>query len=287
MSVKTRVQLLLTGILFIVTGLAHAWLPQGINLNKVVDVVQKSADAAKDTTQQEEITIGRNFAATLLGATPLLDDEELQTYVNLVGAWVASHSERPDLPWRFAVLDTSSVNAMAAPGGYIFITKGMLELTSNEAELAGILAHEIVHVLEQHHLNAMKKSASVDLLRTVGAIAASTTGNDTVATVLNSDLTDFAKKLYTSGLDKSDEYEADLHGVVLAARAGYDPYGLPSVLYKINAIQNESSAFALMFATHPKTDTRLENLQTSMVEPMEPYEAQATLDERFASELQI
>jgi predicted Zn-dependent protease len=129
--------------------------------------VSKTLETAKqafgEVSPAQEYLIGEEAVAVLLGAVPLLDNDPLQRYVNRVGHWVALHSERPNLPWRFAVLDTDDVNAFAAPGGYIFVTKGLLLRMQSEAELAGTLAHEAVHVVEKHHLTAVQKQARMDL----------------------------------------------------------------------------------------------------------------------------
>ena len=117
----------------------------------------------KEIDEPEEIEIGRDVASRLLGAAPLVADPALQRYVNHVGRWLAAQTERPDLPWQFGVLDSPHVNAFAVPGGTIFITRGLLERMRSEAELAGVLGHEIVHVLKKHHLKAIQKGAQAAL----------------------------------------------------------------------------------------------------------------------------
>ena len=101
----------------------------------------------KNPSREEEIALGRNITGSLLGAAPLVKDDALQQYVNKVGRWVASQSERADLPWKFGVIESADINAFAAPGGYVLITKGLYQKLTNEAQLAGVLGHEIAHVL--------------------------------------------------------------------------------------------------------------------------------------------
>jgi predicted Zn-dependent protease len=107
------------------------------------DVVQKVQQANKPLTEAQEIQLGHGIASNLLGAAPLLDNKQVQSYVNQVGRWVSLQTERPDLPWEFGVLDSNDLNAFATPGGTIFITKGLMQHLTNESELAGVLAHEM------------------------------------------------------------------------------------------------------------------------------------------------
>jgi predicted Zn-dependent protease len=211
----------------------------------------------KGIDEPEEIQIGQDFAATLLGAKPMMADEHMQHYVNAIGHWLALQTERPDLPWTFAVLDDPGFNAFATPGGYIFVSRGLVQRMHNESELAGVLAHEIGHVLRKHHLKSVQQNAGVDLL---GDFANSRGhGSEVKSTVVN-----FVKDLYAKGLDKSDEFEADRIGVVIAARAGYDPFGLPAVLQILQEQSASDNNFALLLKTHPPPAERLDRLDKLM-----------------------
>jgi predicted Zn-dependent protease len=214
----------------------------------------------REPTESEEIEIGRGVTETLLGARPLFDDADLQRYVNTVGLWVARQSERPDLPWHFAVNDSDHINAFAAPGGYIIVTKGMMRELRNEAELAGVLGHEVAHVVQKHHLKALRKAAVMTLLG-AGVAAASAESRHAE---LAQKLVGPTKELYARGLDKADEFEADRMGVVLSTRAGYDPYGLPGVLQTLSAADQKDAFLALLFKTHPPPQARIERLAVGM-----------------------
>lgn len=210
----------------------------------------------REPSQEEEIEIGDGVVETLLGARPLLDDPELQRYVNAVGMWVAQQSDRPDLLWHFGVNDSDHINAFAAPGGYIVVTKGMMKQLRNEAELAGVLGHEIAHVTQKHHLKALRKSGFMNLLS--AGVAAATA--ETRHAEMVQKLAGPTKELYARGLDKADEYEADRIGVVLAARAGYDPYGLPAVLTTLASADPKDNFLSLLTKTHPLPQARLDSL---------------------------
>ena len=224
---------------------------------KNVDIgnVVKSVGNLREVKEPEEIQIGQGMTETLLGARPLYDDAELQHYVNDVGLWVALQSDRPNLPWHFGVNDSDHINAFATPGGFIIVTKGMMRQLRNEAELAGVLGHEIAHVNQKHHLKALRKSAFASLL---GEGVAGATNNKQAELVKS--LAGPTKELYARGLDKSDEFEADRMGVVFAARAGYDPYGLPAVLTTLASADPKDNYLVLLYKTHPLPQARLDKL---------------------------
>lgn len=248
-----------------------------LNLNKLVDMVGKTKDL-KTVDTAGEIEIGEGVAANLLGAVPLVQDEALQAYVNQLGWWlVQQQSDHADLTWRFGVLDTDNLNAFAAPGGYVFITKGLLLNMRNEAELAGVLAHEISHVLKRHHLNAIQKNAKTGLVADLASMAVSNSKYGG----LGEKAIGAGTELYARGLDKEDEFEADRMGVVIAARAGYDPYGLSAVLQTLDSMNAQDSNLALMFKTHPAPQKRMELLDGVMAGKMDQYVGQTEGKERF------
>ncbi len=251
-----------------------------ININKMLDTAKNLGKAVREPDENEEIALGQDVAARLLGAAPLAADPRLQQYVNRVGRWLALQSERPDLPWKFGVMEAPQVNAFAVPGGTIFVTRGLVQKMQNEAELAGVLSHEIVHVVRKHHLKAIQKGAMTQLSAdAAGAALSSRGGNPEVRNKLIS----FGTEMYSRGLDKSDELEADRMGVVIAARGGYDAYGLPAVLQTLQAMNAADSALALMFKTHPAPAERLDALGR-MQSVLDAYSAQPQLRERFAAE---
>ncbi|MEE9287862.1 MAG: M48 family metalloprotease, partial [Gammaproteobacteria bacterium] len=181
----------------IVAGCAATGGPT-LDLNKVAGLVSKSQYAFSTIDEEEELEIGSGLASMLLGAAPLVDNQEVQDYVNDVGMWLALQTERADLPWRFGVLETNDVNAFAVPGGYVFISKGMFLRMRDEGELAGVLAHEISHVLKRHHIAAIKKNAQAGMLSDAVGIAADQAGYNV------DPLIGVGMELYARGLDKED-----------------------------------------------------------------------------------
>ena len=251
-----------------------------IDINKAIESAKNIGRATREIGEPEEIAIGRDLAATLLGAAPLVNDPALQRYVNNVGRWLAAQTERPGLPWQFGVLDAPQINAFAVPGGTVFITRGLLEKMRSEAELAGVLGHEIGHVVKKHHLKAIQKGAMTAL---AGDALQMAVQNRNAAA--NEKLVSFGKEMYARGLDKDDEFEADRVGVVIAARAGYDAYGLPAVLQTLQAMNPQDSGLALMFKTHPAPGARLDALGLRMQPTLDAWSGQPQLAERFRTQL--
>lgn len=253
------------------------------NLNKLLDSAKKISQATSEIDEKGEIEIGDGIAANLLGAAPLTADAGLQKYVNLIGRWLATQTERPDLPWHFGVLESPNVNAFATPGGSIFITRGLLMRMHSEAELAGVLAHEISHVLKKHHLNAIQKNAGAGLVGDfLGEVLKNKASNESLGKIIG-----FGTEMYARGLDKSDEFEADRMGVVIATRAGYDPYGLPGVLQTLQGAKPQDSDLALLFKTHPAPTERLDLLENLLPEKLDAYGKQPQLAERFIKAVRV
>jgi beta-barrel assembly-enhancing protease len=251
-----------------------------LDLGKLFSSIKQ---AFKPASQDEEIAIGRDAAATLLGASKPIDDAAVQQYVNKVGLWIALHSDRPELPWHFAVVDSDDIDAFAAPGGFVFITRGLLLHMHNEAELAGVLGHEISHVVLKHHLNALQKAARMDLASQAAQVGMESKGyNSDLDQQLMDKVSSATRTLYSKGLDKDDELDADRMGVVLAARAGYDPYGLLAVLQALEAVDPKSSSMQLLMATHPAPKDRIDALSGAMaVGNFDRFGDQAEAQERF------
>jgi predicted Zn-dependent protease len=248
------------------------------NLNRAIESVKNVGRATAEIDEKQEIEIGRDMAARLLGAAPLVNEPRQQRYVNNVGRWLASQTERPDLPWQFGVLETPGLNAFAVPGGTIFVTKGLVQRMRSEAELAGVLAHEIAHVLKKHHLKAIQKNAQASLAGEALQMALKDSNSE-----IRGKLVGFGTEMYARGLDKSDELEADRLGVVIAARGGYDSYGLPAVLQTLQAMNPQDSGLALMFKTHPPPAERLDALAEKMQPILDAHAGQPQLAPRFTS----
>lgn len=263
-------------------------LLRNLDPSKIIDTGKKLAEANREFTQDEEIALGEGIAAGVLGGAPPVKDAAVQRYVNRVGKWVALHSERPDLPWTFAVIEGGTLNAFAMPGGTIVISEGLLRRLHSEAELAAVLAHEIAHVVRKHQLAAIQSSMNTAVWGELGREAAdqaiSRRGGNALTQQGKSFLADKGIEVLKNGvflrpLDRSMEYEADAMAAVLAARAGYDPYGLVGVLQALQQARGDGSGLSLL-ETHPPPSDRIAELERAMGR-LDRYGSQPQNEARF------
>ena len=238
--------------------------------SRKIDAKQLGFALFGDYSPEEETRIGTQISGNLLGAVPLVRDDTLQRYVNLVGNWVALQSGRKDVDWHFGVLDTEDINAFAAPGGYIFVTKGLYRRLNNEAELAGVLAHEIAHVTKKHHLKVLKQSSLIGALGQAASNKAQ--GSDQMV----QNLIGNGAEIMARGLDKDAEFEADRVGIVFAARAGYEPWGLPDVLQDMAGLPAKDERTSLLYKTHPHPADRLAALGEAVDGRLDAVQRQRT-----------
>ena len=179
----------------------------------------------------------------------------MHKYVTLVGRTVTEKSTRPGLPWTFIVLDTDAVNAFAAPHGYVHITRGALALMKDESELAGVLAHEIVHVTEEHTIDALKKN-------TIKSAAAAEVagGNAMIEFLANAAYNNILDNAYSRG----DEGLADAVGITLISKAGYAPQGLGNFLTTLAERNKSATEKRGLFSSHPEMQARQDKLASTI-----------------------
>ena len=259
---------LLRNLFLLWTLLCFSGVASAISLKELKDLASDIKKARTKLSTEEEVVMGGNLISGLLGAAALVDNARLQRYVNDVGFWVASQSGRKNLPWQFGVIDSKGINAFAAPGGYIVVTLGLFNLLENEAQLAGVLAHEISHVVKKHHLKALQKTMKRNFWTKIGTQVLVDEDKDRKSV---NKLVNAGVQLYSTGLDRKFEYDADLKGVVLAARAGYDAYALLDVMTTIDSINPADASLTVMLKTHPPTAERLDRLARAMDGKLDMY----------------
>ena len=229
--------------------------------NKIKQGAKVAREATREFTEEEEVQLGRVVAARVLATYPLSKNEQQQRYVTLVGNTVAAYSARPTLAWHFAVVDTNIVNAFSCPGGYVFITSGAMAQVHDEAELAALIGHELAHVTQKHILHEIKRAnvmnAGVGLAQTT---ASGSWLNDDMARKVGQIAYD---KLFTTGLSRKDELEADKIGTAIAASAGYRAGQFLVLLHDFEQLEG-SSQLKQLTATHPSPQERIAALEPTL-----------------------
>jgi predicted Zn-dependent protease len=245
---------------------------------KILSGVTQVASSSKEIDYPTERTIGESLALEGLQrfGNPV-NNEALQQYVNLVGNAVAGNSKRATIPYQFAVLDSPVQNAFAVPGGVIFVSRALVAILDNEAELAAVLAHEVGHVSAKH---ALKSTQRAQLFQGIGTITAASVGGDK-GKKFASAIGDMQAVLFDKGLDKDMEFEADLIALETTYRTGYDPSAMISVLQKLQKLEASSKdKKGSWFSTHPPLAERIARLQNRL--QMYPdYAELAKVPERF------
>jgi len=225
---------------------------------QVLDTAEKVGTAVVPISTEQEIEIGRGIAATVAGHYTLSHDSTLTRYVNLVGNAVAAADPRPDVVYHFAVLESDEVNAFAAPGGYVFVTKGALALMDDEAMLAGVLAHEVAHVNQKDVIEEIQDRAWTELGIREAAERIDVTGEEYLEKAIG-----VGTNALFMGLGREDEIEADTIGMRMASDTGYDRTGVERFVSRL-AEHSEDESLSLLEKTHPDTDDRLSALREAM-----------------------
>jgi len=257
-------------------------LKQGVDKLKgatqtVTETTQKVTDTAKDASKlakgvlgigpEEERLIGESVALEVIGKYGgLWRDEAVTKRVNLIGQALAHYSTRPVLPWKFAVLDSPSINGFSAPGGFVFITRGLYEkVAASDDALAAILAHEIAHITERHALKIIARGEFVSGASTL-AVKHSQEAAAAQAQLRQFDtgISDLLKTLFEKGFDSKTELAADKTGRALAVTVGYAPGALRQVLVQLQQAKTDPK---VTFSTHPPLAERIKNLPNDPAPP--------------------
>lgn len=247
-------------------------------LGKVGDIAKKGKDTADSTqvTAEQETAIGREVAAKMVAYFKVYENPKVVAYVRRVGEAVAMQSERQDVSCHFEVLDTPVVNAFAAPGGFIFVTRGLLENIGTEAELAGVLAHEVGHVAGRHVVRGLQRGKLIQ--SGVKEAKAYTPGSQYLENLAANVL----ERMIDRGLDPGDEYDADQRGMQYAYNAGYRPEGLGMFLETFEKIRAQSEARSSWLSrTHPPAPERIQRMADFLVKRGFEIEGRALLAERY------
>ena len=236
--------------------------------------LQKSGTAIarsfEDITPEQEYYIGRTVGAQILEKYRPYSDQRANAYINLIGQSLARVSDRPETfgGYHFLIQDSEEINALAAPGGLIFVTRGILRCCRSEDAVAAVLAHEIGHVQFRHGLQAIKKSRLTSALTLLGTESAKTFGTSDLARLTETfeqSISDITHTLIDRGYSRAFEYQADQAAVIITRRLGYDPFGLVELLREMETkLKPGKPDFA---KTHPSPQSRLAEIETRVGAP--------------------
>lgn len=234
-------------------------------------------------SESQEVAEGRQADVQVKKQYKVYESKALQDYVNRVGQRLAKQSHRPNLQYHFAVLDTPEVNAFALPGGYIYVTRGILPYLNSEAELAAVVGHEIGHVTARHGVRQQSAAQAANIGLTIASIFVPEIGS-----MGGQNITNIVGGALLSGYGREHELEADRLGAQYLARADYDPQAIISVLrvlknQELKDIElakqegREPRRYSGLFATHPDNDTRLKQVvgEADKLAPAAPFEGRA------------
>lgn len=200
---------------------------------------------------EDEIAMGTQFAKEIeKGEIKLWPDPEVQAYIDSLGQVLARHSDRNDIPYVIKVVDTDEVNAFAIPGGYLYVNRGLISTAENESELAGVMGHEIGHIVGRHSAKQITRQYGLSVIsQVILGSDPSTVAQMTAGIVGNGTLLKYGRDA---------ELEADSYGIEETYRAGIDPNGMATFFEKLLGLHDsEPSGLERLFSTHPPTTERI------------------------------
>lgn len=247
----------------------------------IVSTTESVYKVTEQITPENEYYIGRATAAIILNDYNLYNEPNLTKYLNKICGAITINSEKPDLynGYYVAVLDSDEINAMATPGGHILITRGLLKCTSNEEELASVIAHEIAHIQKQHSISSIKTSRFKDLSLNVASLAINESDNDEVKqmmSVFGDSVDDVVSSLVLNGFSQEQEFEADSYALELLNNAGYNPHSIVNMLKTLE--QNQANHKRGFVKTHPEPKKRIKKIEKEL----KKYSKSKTQEERIS-----
>jgi predicted Zn-dependent protease len=218
-------------------------------------------------SQQQEVQMGQEYSAQIAQQLPLMNDPEVVRYINVLGDSIANVTSRRDLDWHFFVVNSEEVNAFAVPGGYVYVNRGLIERATSMDELAGVLGHEIGHVVRRHSVKQMQKQQGTSFAVMLGCVLTSVCSNQATGSVINVGTSALFAKF-----SRGDEAEADEEGFRNVVRAGISPEGLVTMFQKlINERNTTPGAVDAWFSTHPLEEDRIADVQ-KLINTLPPTE---------------
>jgi predicted Zn-dependent protease len=208
-------------------------------------------------SQQQEVQMGVEYATQINAQLPIVQDPELNRYINVLGDSIARLTSRRDLDWRFFIVDSKEVNAFAVPGGFIYINRGLIERTSRMDEVAGVLGHEIGHVVRRHTVKQMEKAQGANVGVTLACVLTSICSSQVAGAAIN-----IAGGAVFARFSRQDELEADNEAINNVVRAGISPTGIVTMFQRLIAERrSRPGGVEAWFRTHPLEEDRIAAVQ--------------------------
>lgn len=225
-------------------------------------------------SQQQEVDIGREYSAQIAQQLPLISDPEIVRYINILGDSIAGITARGDLDWHFHVVNSDEVNAFAVPGGYIYVNRGLIARAATMSELAGVLGHEIGHVVRRHSIKQMEKAQGTNVGITLACVLTGVCSAPGAGDAIN-----LGANALFARFSRSDELEADAEGFHYVLRAGIDPNGIVKMFQTLmRERQARPAGVAAWFATHPLEEDRIADVQRLINQVPAAQRANLTVD---------
>ena len=220
--------------------------------------------SACGVSQQQEVELGQQESAQVQQQLPLVQDALINQYVSTLGNQIASKTSRADLQWQFYVVNTDVVNAFALPGGIVYVNRGVLERADRMDELAGVMAHEIEHVVRRHSVKQMEQMQGANVGVALACSLTNVCNNQAAAAAINVGGTAIFAKF-----SRADEVQADEGGFHNVMNAGISPQGMLSFFQKLLAEEQQSGssgAASSWFSDHPGTQDRIQDIQNMLAQ---------------------
>ena len=214
-----------------------------------------ASGCAPAISTQQEVQLGQQYATEINRQLPIVQNSRIHGYINQLGESIARRVDPRGLDYTFYVVNAKGVNAFAVPGGYIYVNRGLIERAANESELAGVLAHEIAHVVERHSVEQLQKAQNANLMASVlygVLLQRPPSGVEQVGIQVGG-------SAIFAGYSRDAERESDVEGVKYLVATGIDPRGMPSFFHKLmEERQRSPSTVEQWFSTHPLTEERIQ-----------------------------
>jgi predicted Zn-dependent protease len=211
---------------------------------------------------QQEVQMGTEYAQQINAQLPIVKDPEVVRYINVLGDSIAKLADSRSLDWQFFVVNATEVNAFAVPGGYVYVNRGLIERAQRMDQLAGVLGHEIGHVVRRHSVQQMEKAQGANIGVTLACVLTSVCNSQAAGAAIN-----VGGSALFAKFSRDDEAEADAEGVKNVVRAGIDPRGIPEMFQiLLDERQRSPGSVESWFATHPMEENRIQATQAQIAQ---------------------